>query len=48
MQAYNFIVFQYNWTSVMLAAKYSHDEVVKELVERGADLTITTVRAEQL
>ena len=28
----------------MLAAKYGHDEVVKELVERGADLTITTVR----
>ena len=36
---------QYNWTSVMLAAKYGHGEVVKELVERGADLTITTVRA---
>ena len=46
MHAYNFIIFQYNWTSVMLAAKYGHDEVVKELVERGADLTITTVRAE--
>ena len=45
MHTYNFILFQYNWTSVMLAAKYGHDEVVKELVERGADLTITTVRA---
>ena len=30
----------------MLAAKYGHHEVVKELVERGADLTITTVRAD--
>ena len=44
----NTIIFQYNWTSVMLAAKYGHDEVVKELVERGADLTITTVRAKYL
>lgn len=38
-------MLQYNWTAVMLAAKYGHGEVVKELVERGADLTITTVRA---
>ena len=47
IHAYN-IFFQYNWTPVMLATKYGHDEVVKELVERGADLTITTVRAKKL
>lgn len=29
----------------MLAAKFGHDEVVKELVKRGADLTLKTVRA---
>lgn len=28
----------------MQAAKFGHDEVVKELAQRGADLTITTVR----
>ena len=39
------IILQYNWTSVMLAAKFGHDEVVKELVKRGADLTLKTVRA---
>ena len=39
------IILQYNWTSVMLAAKFGHDEVVKELAKRGADLTLKTVRA---
>jgi ankyrin repeat protein len=43
MHIYLNIILQYNWTAAMLAAKYGHGEVVKELAERGADLTITTV-----
>ena len=27
----------------MVASKYGHDEVVKELAKRGADLDLTTV-----
>lgn len=43
MAVVNVFYLQFGWTSVMVASKYGHDEVVKELVKRGADLDLTTV-----
>ena len=37
-------IMQEGWSSVMVSSNYGHNELVKELADRGADLNLATVR----